>query len=352
MKEKNKKNIKLIIALLLVLLLIVGGITTFLFMKHNPSSEEQQEETVVEEKIEEPIIEEKKKVQIFDMDAHTRPIAVVINNTPVAVKVQEGINNSYILYEFPTEGNTSRLMALYQNTPDVNIGTIRSARHNFIDYANENDAIFVAYGWSVFAKKELQAGAVDYINGITGAGPFWRDNKENLAYEHTVYTNLAKIKEFVSSSYRMTSDVLPPLNYSAEEIILDGDNAATSVLLNYGPSNVEHYVYNEDTKMYMRNFNDVVALDHETKEQVSVRNIIVVKIAYGQKENSKYLDFYHTGTGNGYFITNGKMETITWKKDSRNGRTKYLNSYGEEITVNDGRTLIALIGDGREIRIG
>ena len=82
MKEKNKKNIKLIIALLLVLLLIVGGITTFLFMKHNPSSEEQQEETVVEEKIEEPIVE---KVDIIDMTSNQRPYAVVINNTPVAV---------------------------------------------------------------------------------------------------------------------------------------------------------------------------------------------------------------------------------------------------------------------------
>ena len=341
---KNKKNI---IILLVILLFIIGGVVVYLITNNKNKEEEVHEE---EPKIEEPKHEEK-KIQIFDMNLHTRPIAVVINNTPVAVKVQEGINNSYILYEFPTEGNTSRLMALYQNTPDVNVGTIRSARHNFIDYAHENDAIFVAYGWSVFAKKELQAGAIDYVNGITGAGPFWRDNKENLAYEHTVYTNLAKIKDYVSNSYRMSSEVEPPIKYSALEVNLDSEKPASSVLLNYGPSNVEHYIYDNETKMYMRNFNDTPALDHNTKEQVSVRNIIIVKITYYSKEGTKYLELNDTGSGEGYFVTNGKMENITWKKDSRNSQTKYLDSNGEEIIVNDGRTLIALIGADKEINI-
>ena len=338
--KKNK-----IIVLLILLLLIIGGLIFFLL-----GNKEQPEEIPEEPKIEEPIHEEK-KVQVFDMDLHTRPIAVVINNTPVAVKVQEGINNSYILYEFPTEGNTSRLMALYQNMSDFNIGTIRSARHNFIDYANENDAIFVAFGWSVFAKNELQAGAVDYINGMVHSGPFYRNNPEGLATEHTVYTTMSRLKDYASGAYRMTSEVKPPIKYSALEVNLDSEKPASSVLLNYGPSNVEHYIYDNETKMYMRNFNDTPALDHNTKEQVSVRNIIIVKITYYSKEGTKYLELNDTGSGEGYFITNGKMENITWKKDSRNSQTKYLDSNGEEIIVNDGRTLIALIGADKEINI-
>lgn len=339
--KKNK-----IIVLLLLLLLIIGGLIFFLL-----GNKEQPEEIKEEDpKIEKPIHEEK-KVQVFDMDLHTRPIAVVINNTPVAVSVQEGINNSYILYEFPTEGNTSRLMALYQNMSDFNIGTIRSARHNFIDYANENDAIFVAFGWSVFAKNELQAGAVDYINGMVHSGPFYRNNPEGLATEHTVYTTMSRLKDYASGAYRMTSEVKPPIKYSALEVNLDSEKPASSVLLNYGPSNVEHYIYDNETKMYMRNFNDTPALDHNTKEQVSVRNIIVVKITYYSKDGTKYLELNDTGSGEGYFITNGKMENITWKKDSRNSQTKYLDSNGEEIIVNDGRTLIALIGADKEINI-
>ena len=172
-------------------------------------------------------------------------------------------------------------------------------------------------------------------------------------------TTLTKKKDEKTGKYyfgfesigRKSKGFLDEMKYSALEVNFDSEKPATSVLLNYGPSNVEHYVYNNETKMYMRNFNDTPALDYNTKEQVSVRNIIVVKITYYSKEGTKYLELNDTGSGEGYFVTNGKMENITWKKDSRNSQTKYLDSNGEEITVNDGRTLIALIGAEREINI-
>ena len=66
----------------------------------------------------------------------------------MAVKVQEGLNKAYIVYEIPTEFHTSRLLAVFKDVDDLNIGTLRSCRHNFIDYANENDAILVCFGWS------------------------------------------------------------------------------------------------------------------------------------------------------------------------------------------------------------
>ena len=350
MKEKNKKNIKLIIALLLVLLLIVGGITTFLFTKHNPSSEEQQEETVVKEKIEEPIIE---KVDIIDMTSNQRPYAVVINNTPVAVKVQEGLKEAYLTYEFPTEGNTSRLMALYKTDKDVTIGTIRSVRHNFIDYAHENGAILAGFGWSHYAKDEMQQGTIDYVNGIVHSGPFWRDNKENLAYEHTVYTTLNKLKDYMKN-YSQTTEVKPPYQIHESDIdlgIFDNSASAKEVILNYGPSNKEHFIYNEETKLYMRNFNDTPSLDHETKEQVTTKNMIITEITYQMCSDNHYWDLHDVGKGTGYYVTNGKYVPILWSKDSRNNQTKYTYQNGQELEVSDGNTWIALFIKGKEIQI-
>ena len=76
------------------------------------------------------------KVDIIDINSNSRPYAVTVNNTAVAVKVQEGLNKAYLVYEIPTEGNTSRLLALYKDIEeDLVIGTIRSARHNFIYFA-------------------------------------------------------------------------------------------------------------------------------------------------------------------------------------------------------------------------
>ena len=87
------------------------------------------------------------------------------------------------------------------------------------------------------------------------------------------------------------------------------------------------------------------------ENQCAVLNEELLDLNPSSIEGTKYLELNDTGSGEGYFVTNGKMENITWKKDSRNSQTKYLDSNGEEIIVNDGRTLIALIGADKEINI-
>lgn len=337
-----------IIVLSILLLFLLGGIVAFVLSK----SEKQIEDNTIEEKTEEPIIEEK-IVDIIDMDSKIRPYAIVINNTPVAVKVQEGLQGAYLIYEFPTEGNTSRLMALYKTDKDITIGTIRSVRHNFIDYAHENNAVMVGFGWSHYAKDELQTNKIDYINGMVHSGPFWRDNKENLATEHTVYTTLNKLKEY-GNKYSQETDVKPPFKINAEDIILDEKQdvkLAREIVLNYGPSNKEHFIYDEENKVYLRNFNDTPSLDHETKKQVSAKNIIITEITYQMCSDNHYWDLHDTGSGTGYFITNGKSVPIKWQKDSRNTQTKYTYLDGSEIEVSDGSTWIALFIKGKEIQI-
>ena len=116
--------------------------------------------------VKEPAIEEK-KISIIDMDSNSRPYAVVINNYPSAAKVQAGLNDAYIVYEFPIEGGITRSLALFKDKTDVKVGTIRSARQNYIDYAMENDAIFVHFGWNVPAQNDIKTWKIDYIDGNT-----------------------------------------------------------------------------------------------------------------------------------------------------------------------------------------
>ena len=86
------------------------------------------------DEVKEPVVEEK-KVSIIDMDSNSRPYAVVINNYPSAAKVQAGLNDAYIVYEFPIEGGITRSLALFKDKTDVKVGTIRSARQYYIDYS-------------------------------------------------------------------------------------------------------------------------------------------------------------------------------------------------------------------------
>jgi len=375
MKQYLKENKKILVIIIIVVILIVAGGLVFAainsnhkknggtVLEQNGQLQNSEQGLVTEVMIGEGdntiinTISGAGKVDIIDINSNTRPYAVVVNNTPVAVKVQEGLNKAYLVYEIPTEGNTSRLMALYKDIEeDLVIGTIRSARHNFIDYALESDAIFCCFGWSHYAEDDLKAGRIDYLQGLYGE-PFYRNNPENLVTEHTAYTSMSKLKNAVANkNIRSTSDNSILLNYNVTDVELsvaeDAKNA-NSVTIPYGYApNVTSFKYDEGTRMYTRYENGVKCIDHNTKEDVTTKNIIVQKLGYTMCDDNYYWDLYTVGSGTGYYITNGYYIPINWNKSSRESKTKYTykpgtvidgkDVGGQEISVSDGRTWIEI----------
>ena len=341
----NKKKVLIIILVIAIILILVTGVVFVIIQNKNSKQSSSNNQTTENKEVPKQEEIKESKVDIIDVNSKTRPYAIVVNNTPVAVKVQTGLNKAYIVYEIPTEGSTSRLMALYKDIEDdLTIGTIRSARHNFIDYALESDAIFIHYGWSHYAKDDENAGSINFINGLFDA-PFWRDNPENLASEHTAYTSIAKLKETIKSKgFKTEAEGTVLLNYNPEDVDLsENENAkqANKVNIKYGGyGNVTTFEYDATNKIYYRMEDNNYCIDHKTKEKVNTKNIIVQKINYSVCSDGKYWDLKTIGSGEGYFITNGYAVPITWKKDSRKGKTKYYYKDGTEIEVSDGRTYI------------
>lgn len=288
-------------------------------------------------------VQEIKKVNIVDLESNTRPYAVVINNFPGAVKVQTGLNDAYMIYEMPVEGGMSRSLALYKDKYPKKIGTVRSARHNFLDYVLENDALFVHFGYSHYAQDDIPKLGINNINGLSDS-PFWRENPEGLATEHTAYTSLEQVREVAKNKgYRMTTDVKPLLSYSTDEIDLSGDGRlANSVFVPYSSYYNVKFVYDAENKVYQRYVNNALHKDYFTGELFTAKNIIVVRFDFGNASDNYYLDFYNTGSGKGYYITDGYAKEITWEKGSRSSKTVYKYLDGTEIKVNDGNTYIMM----------
>lgn len=123
---------------------------------------------------ENPPVEEK-KLQVIDLDSNTRPIAIMINNHRTAQPLQTGLNDAYLVYEIVVEGGITRMLAVFKDADTARIGTIRSSRHYFLDYALENDAIYVHYGWSPQAEEDIYNLGINNVNGMVDGNPFWRD---------------------------------------------------------------------------------------------------------------------------------------------------------------------------------
>ena len=109
------------------------------------------------------LTEEEKRVKIVDLSTESRPYAVMINNIGTARPLQSGLQDAYLMYEIIVEGGITRYMALFMDQNTERIGSIRSARHYFLDYALENDAIYVHHGQSPQAQSDFKALNVDRL---------------------------------------------------------------------------------------------------------------------------------------------------------------------------------------------
>lgn len=154
------------------------------------------------------LIKEEPKKEVKTYSGTDRPIAVMIDNVGDA-RPQTGLNDAYMVYEIIVEGKQTRLMALYKGTNLDKIGPIRSSRHYFLDYALENDAIYVHYGWSPKAKSDISSLGVKNINGIyESSSSFWRVKDKSAP--HNVVTSTKKILEIAKEK-----DILQQLKKKA-----------------------------------------------------------------------------------------------------------------------------------------
>lgn len=297
---------------------------------------------ISEENNEKEIIQEK-QIKIFNKNI--RPIAVMIDNVGAA-RPQAGLNDAYIVYEIIVEGNLTRLMALFQNQDIEKIGPIRSSRHYFLDYALENNAIYVHFGWSPQAKSDIKKLKVDNINGMEeSATSFWRVKEK--ASPHNVVTSVEKILNIAQrKKYTTKSENESLLNYVADEIELEQGENATNITIPYSSTYKVTYKYDDETKRYVRGYNKNTQKDWDTKELITTKNIIITfaknsLLTDGTTKGRQNLS--NVGTLDGYYITNGKAIKITCSKSSRTAQTVYKDLEGNEINVNDGNTFIQIV---------
>ncbi len=333
-KRKKKNNI---IPFIIFMLMVIAG---YFALSEDEAS--QQLYKTVKEKINNKV---EMKIKIIDEKSNTRPIAVMINNHPKAVPNHAGLQDAYLTYEAIVEGGYTRIMAIYKDKNTGRIGSVRSSRHYFLDYAMENDAIYVHFGWSPKAQTDISSYAINNINGLYD-NAFWRDTSLNVAYEHTAFTSMEKINQIISKKgYRNTTDEKSLLNYDVYNIDiskLEGAISANNVVIPYSYMHTTKYEYDANNKVYKRYMNDKAHTDAITKIQYTTKNIIIQKVYNFSMDSYGRQDMNNVGTGEGYFITNGYAIPITWSKNSRKEKTIYKYLDGTEIKVNDGNTYIQI----------
>ena len=362
---KKKEVIGIIIAVVVIIAVLVGLViykkksveTSGDATNQGQSEISQNEENNGEE--DSTKTASKKNIKIFS--GNDRPIALMVDNN-VNAQPQSGINSAFVVYEIIVEGNETRLMPIFKGVDDdLKVGPVRSVRHYYIDYMNENDAICAHLGQSPQAESDIKIYKMDDINGQsydtgkarTSTSLFWRESPHGNKAPHNAYTSIGSLKQISKDrGYKLTSAADSVLNYVENEVNLQSDTDANTVVIPYASSHKVKYVYDEATKRSTRYSKGKLQKDGETGENITTKNIIISLVynySLDDGEGKGRQTLNNVGTANGYYITNGKASPILCQKDSRTGKTVYKNHNGDEIEVNDGNTFINIAPINAEI---
>ncbi len=275
-----------------------------------------------------------------------RPMAVMIDNEGSRVLPQGGLDKAQIVYEVIVEGGLTRLMPVFWGTEPEMIGPVRSARHYFLDFCMEYDAIYVHYGGSPQAGSDIKKLKQDEIDGLyLGPDVFWDLTKDKNNWQDS-YTSMEKLKKHAEKKkFRSEAKVEFPFKYNeaGKDVVPAGENAA-AVTFKY-PSMTSKYEYDSAAGLYKRYRYGKEHMERVSGKQLTAKNIIVLYMKnwdiagdYAGRQDMKT-----TGSGDGYFISCGKAVKIKWSKESRSSQVKYTYENGDPLVLNRGQTWIQIM---------
>lgn len=297
-----------------------------------------------EEVIPEP--EPEKKDTFLPIEKGVRPYAVMIDNEGVRVLPQGGLDLAQIIYEIIVEGGETRLMPVFWGADPEMIGPVRSARHYFLDYALEHDALYVHYGQSPQALSDIKTLKVTAINGMyIGKKAFWDITKDRNNWQDT-YTSMEKLKAYAEGvKYKTSTEREPIFEYNEERIEPISEERVLEIELKYSHAYTSGFKYDEESEMYLRYRKEKPHMERVSGEQLKAENIIIqITKAYMIDGDAKgRMEVKTVGKGKGYYISHGKKVNITWSKASRSKPTIYTLEDGTPLKLNPGQTWIQIM---------
>ena len=273
-----------------------------------------------------------------------RPAAFMVSNIKEALP-QHGVSKADVLYECLVEGGITRLLMLIHDYESINIlGSIRSSRDYYLDLVQNHDAFYFHWGWSDQARKEIPERGIDNFNATNMYRDSWRKN--TLGELHAgVITGEGALKAIQDSNKRteLKEDFEYPFNFAKEVTVPNGE-IANCVYLPFSGYQAPYLKYDETTNTYKRWQFGKAHIDKDTNTQLEFTNIIVLFCPHtGVLDASKHIDITTTGTGEGYYISNGKCINIQYTKETVDSQMHLFNTDGTPLEINVGKSYIAIM---------
>ena len=266
-----------------------------------------------------------------------RPLVVSIDNVGDAVP-QSWLSKTDLVYEFPVEGEQTRLQAVYYGQFPEHFGPIRSTRPYFVDLTREYKAIFLAHGWSPQAKEYLLSDVVPYINAMNSDCQFYRVDDKTAPHNSYITWDEVKSKIDQQGWWDEKQDIRSFAFLKGAQA--NEGEAASYIEFRYSGSEYE-FNYDEKSGLYTRTINGGGEyVDHETGEPITASNILVQKVSSSVLDNKGRLSIDMCAGGEAILFTNGVAVQGTWSREDLDSRTIFVDESGNEFRMTPGNTWV------------
>ena len=282
--------------------------------------------------------------------AKMRPVAVMVDSSKYAMP-QSGISDAEIIYEMVTEGGITRLMAVFSDIDDVeDIGPVRSARDQFVQFALPLNAIYVHIGTSIYAADMLNFYHYQNIDGLyLGSTSFVFDAERatQYAHEHCWYTDDGMIEEGMrKTGLSINGNLYPAFNfadYREAPVTLDEGLTAEKIEFRFSDYANAKLRYNAEKNKYYKEIFGSKQMDDATDKQLSFENVLLLHTDISLYPDGLCTSF-DLSEGEGFYFYGGKFIPVKWIKGQPEDPLQIFDLNGEPVKINVGKTYVAIIG--------
>lgn len=279
------------------------------------------------------------------------PIVGVIVENMIEAQPLSGIADANLVFEAVAEANITRFLAYFtlEDGQEVSeIGSVRSARPYYLDWAAEFDTIFAHVGSSPAAYDLLRG--QKGVEGVYDLDQWYRSTyyfeKKGRPKPHHQYTSIELLKKAYEEdkptqkfdSWKFKNDAPPDLRGDVQDIKIRF----------FAPYDVE-WLYDKSLNQYKRMQWNGIHKDAQGKEIIT-KNIAVAFEEMEILDKIGRKKFKTIGEGEGLVFQDGRVVVGKWKKLSARERMRFYDAQGNEVEFNGGVTWVEIVPKGYEVK--
>ncbi|MBU2025293.1 DUF3048 domain-containing protein [Patescibacteria group bacterium] len=289
-----------------------------------------------------------------------RPIAVMLASDK-SVRPLSGISEADMVFEMPViTASITRLMGVFVCNSPKEIGSIRSARHDYITLAKGLDAMLAHWGGSHFALDMLKnTNTVPDLDAMRNpAGAFFR--KAGIPAPDNGFTSYDGLLNAAKELGYRIENHFEGYPHRQESLLNERGNPGQLTIGFAGPFRAD-YTYDPKTNSYLRSWDGKPDIDRSNNQRIAPKNIIVL-FATSRQIEGQYNDVDIEGEGEMRAFIEGREFKGKWEKKKGNcvignelvcvnsAKLKFTKEDGQELEFIPGQIWVEILEPGQKLK--